>query len=62
MDLARVAQLLRELATELEAEGATERPRRARAKRMPVRPAREIDDVTRARVRRILREKGYRDA
>lgn len=62
MNPARVAALLRELADELE---GTEAPaeskpthRRRKAPPLPIAPSGEVDDVSRARARRLLRGKG----
>jgi len=44
-------------------EEAPARPEQSkyRAKRLPVRPAAQVDEVTAARARAILRGKGFRD-
>lgn len=62
MNRPRVAQLLRELADEIDVEEEAPRVRKARAPRLPSLPAVEVDEVTRARVKAIMRQKGYRDA
>lgn len=65
MSFARIAALHRELAEaydELAAsERAEERPAPARRPRILTPPAGEADEVTRARAKRLLHQRGYRE-
>ncbi len=65
MNRARVAQLLRELADEIEAEvpeaeRSAPRPRRDRKPRALTRPAGEATPEVKAMANKILRERGFR--
>ena len=61
MNVSRVARALREMADALD-DDATENSRRPRAKairRIVAPPPAKVDDVTRARAKRLLRANGF---
>jgi hypothetical protein len=58
VDRTLVARLLRELAAAVEADDPRPKPKK-RTRRLPVVPHVEVDPVTEARVKQIMREKGY---